>query len=171
MKLEKYFVAIVFILILTILVSAIYISKSKYGENETVLHTVLELASTRKLNLFKNNVSIEKYSEELMDFEGFDNINGANNYIVPDYVHLLFLQAPFIKFYQLINIFSIYLNHRPSYIYFHCDNCSFYGKYFEILRAHDELWSKVRINKIPFKTTIFNKTYGWINHHRSDIWR
>ena len=76
-----------------------------------------------------NESSIYGCIDDYLDFEGFDSINGVNKTIVPDIVHLLFLQQTKLEFYQIINIYSIYYNHQPKLIYFHCDNCSFHGKY------------------------------------------
>ena len=104
--------------------------------------------------------------DDMIDFEGFDNIKGLDHNIVPNIVHLLYLQETKIKFFQIINIFSIYLNHKPNFIYIHCDKCDFEGKYYKKLKSFKELWNIVRIKKIPYKETIFGVRYGWINHHR-----
>lgn len=108
---------------------------------------------------------------EIIDFEGFNNITGADRYIIPNIFHLLHLQSTKLRFYQMINIFAIYLNHKPDYIYVHCDNCSFEGKYWDVVRSYSDLWSIIRIKQLPFKDTVFGVKYGWINHHRSDVYR
>lgn len=102
-----------------------------------------------------------KIYEDIIDFEGFDNINGLNRSIIPNIVHLLYLQQPYIKFYQLINIFTIYYNHRPDNIYIHCDNCSFAGKHFETLQNHKPIWDIIKFYRIPYKETIFGVKYGY----------
>ena len=104
--------------------------------------------------------------QEIIDFEDFDHIQGAPYQIVPNIVHLLFLNKPIVDFYHMVNIFSIFYNHGPDKIYFHCDNCSFSGKYFDSLKSNDELWNLIVIHPIPFHKTIFGKEYGWINFHR-----
>lgn len=106
------------------------------------------------------------YNDDLIDFEGFDNVNGVDHNIVPNIVHLLYLQETDIKFFQMINIFSIYFNLKPDSIYIHCDKCDFKGMYYEKLKSYKELWDIVEIKKIPYKETIFGVKYGWINHHR-----
>ena len=125
--------------------------------------------STIVAPLFREESFIRE--EEIIDFEGFDNENGLDFNIVPNIVHLIYLQETNIKFYQVINIFAIYLNHKPDFIYIHCDDCAFYGKYYEKLKSFQELWNIIKIKKIPYKDTIFGVKYGWINHHRSDTWR
>jgi hypothetical protein len=99
--------------------------------------------------------------DDYLDFEGFDNINGVNKSIVPNIVHLIYLNETNIKFYQMICIFSIYFNHKPELIYFHCDDCSFHGKYWEQIKSYKGLWSIIKIHKIPYKERIFGKKYGW----------
>ena len=122
-------------------------------------------------NRISMKTNMIELNQDLIDFEGFDNINGVSEQIIPNIVHLLYLQQPYIKFYQLVNILSIYYNHKPDFIYIHCDNCNFSGKYFQILRNFNCIWKLIKFYKIPFKKTIFGTSYGWINHHRSDIWR
>ena len=92
--------------------------------------------------------------DDYLDFEGFDNVNGVNKTIVPDIVHLLYLQETELKFYQVINIFSIYYNHKPGLIYIHCDNCSFHGKYWEWVKGEPGLYKLIKIHSIPFHDTI-----------------
>jgi len=116
---------------------------------------------TAPINCNKNDLSsLEDQHEDLIDFENFDYLQGLTYEIIPDIIHLLYLNSPEIKFYQMVNIFSILFNHRPQAIYWHCDNCSFYGKYFDAIRNHKELWSLIKIHKIPFHSTIFGKEYG-----------
>ena len=133
----------------------------------------------------RNKSKTIQLNEDIIDFEGFDNINGVNRPIVPNIVHLLYLQQPYIKFYQLVNILTIYYNHGPDHIYFHCDDCNFkgkiieiitinpeiylnlkikkkQGKYFDILRNYKPIWKLIKFYKIPFKKTIFGVSYGFI---------
>lgn len=97
--------------------------------------------------------------DDIIDFEGFDNVNGVDSQIVPNIVHLLYLKQPYIRFYQLVNILSIYYNHQPDCIYIHCDECGFTGKYFNILRKQTNVWNIIKIFRIPFKSSIFGVQY------------
>ena len=110
-------------------------------------------------------VSIKRI-QELIDFEGFDNQNGNSHPIIPNIAHYIFLNKPTIEFYHMVNIFSLFFNHRPEKIYFHCDNCSFTGKFFDALKSNKELWSLIDIHHIPPKKTIFGQEYGYGNFHR-----
>jgi hypothetical protein len=117
-------------------------------------------------NLTKTEHSDITHTSELIDFEGFDNENGANQSIVPNIVHLIYLNTTEISFYKAINIYSIFLNHNPEQIFLHCDNCSFHGHYWEQIISIKELKNKLVINQIPFHDTIFGAKFGWLNHHR-----
>jgi hypothetical protein len=108
-----------------------------------------------------NDCGIYGCIDDYLDFEGFDNINGVNKSIVPNIVHLIYLNETKIKFYQMICIFSIYFNHKPELIYFHCDDCSFHGKYWEQIKSYKGLWSIIKIHRIPFNDKIFGTNYGW----------
>lgn len=142
--------------------------------------SLIKIGLTEKLNLIeksiKNNVSLvseridkirsinENPDYDITDFEGFDNKNGTDRYIVPNIVHLIYLQMTTIKFYQAVNIYSILLNQNPDLIYLHCDNCSFHGFYWEQINSIKELKQKIVIKKLEFHDTIFGKKQGWVHH-------
>ena len=112
------------------------------------------------VKLTQTNLNANKIEEEIIDFEGFDNINGLNRSIIPNIVHLLYLDQPYIKFYQLVNILTVFYNHRPNNIYIHCDNCSFTGKHFKTIQKIQPLWNIIKFYRIPRKDTIFGIKYG-----------
>ena len=138
-----------------------------------VFHYYHSFNEVKKLPVQKSNET-RAYNEhthknriqEFIDFEGFDNQNGTSHPIIPNIVHYLFLDKPTIEFYHMVNIFSLFFNHRPEKIYFHCDDCSFTGKFFEALKSNKELWSLIDIHHIPPKKTIFGQEYGFGNFHR-----
>ncbi len=113
--------------------------------------TIMFYASVNKnMDFTSNQYQINSTnSYDIIDFEEFDNVKGVYYNIVPSIVHLLYLQETKIKFFQMINMFSIYLNHRPNYIYIHCDKCGFQGKYYDKLKSYKDLWRIVRFKKIP----------------------
>jgi hypothetical protein len=114
------------------------------------------------VSISKNNdCGIYGCIDDYLDFEAFDNVNGVNKSIVPNIVHLIYLNETKIKFYQMICIFSIYFNHKPELIYFHCDDCSFHGKYWEQIKSNKGLWSIIKIHKIPYNEKIFGTNYSW----------
>lgn len=119
----------------------------------------------------KQGTTTRQLDADIFDFEGFDNQNGTDHMIIPNIVHLLYLQTTNFTFYQMINIFSIYLIQKPDLIYIHCDNCSFHGERWDRIRAIDDLRERLVIHPIAFHETIFGIKYGWVNHHRSDVLR
>lgn len=46
-----------------------------------------------------------------------------------------------------------------------------HGHYWDEINSIPDLKRRVILHKIPFHDTIFGKKYGWVNHHRSDVWR
>lgn len=108
-----------------------------------------------------NEKELSKSNEldEIINFENFDHIHGHPTPIVPNIVHLLYLNNPIIDFDQMINIFSIFLNHGPDMVYFHCSNCSFTGKYFDALKANVDVWKRIVIHPITFYRTIFGQAF------------
>ncbi|CAF0723013.1 unnamed protein product [Brachionus calyciflorus] len=137
--------------------------------NEKIAPRIIE-ASTETLEekLLK---SLYKFSyNQFIDFENFNNRKGSRKFIIPNVVHLLYLNTNEIKFYQAINIYSIFLNQNPDFILIHCNDCKFSGHYWEQINSIKELKDKIILNKIKFHETIFGQEYGWIEH-ASDTWR
>ena len=127
----------------------------------------------KRESTISNDCGLYGCIDEYLDFEEFDNINGANKSIIPNIVHLIYLNETDIKFYQLICIFSIYFNHKPNQIIIHCDNCSFHGKYWKWIQKTTPLWKIIKLHPIPYRRSIFGKMVdsNWLNYHRSDVWR
>jgi hypothetical protein len=142
------------ILLIVLIIEILIFIKSNDGKSNINQFNIQNNRSNSK------EINAIQMSQDLIDFEGFDHINGASEPIIPNIVHLLYLQQPYIKFYQLVNILSVYFNHKPDFIYIHCDNCNFTGKYFEILRSYKIVWQLIKFYKIPFKKTIFGTSYG-----------
>jgi hypothetical protein len=112
----------------------------------------------------KQPFKLENSDYDMFDFEGFDNQTGSDRLIVPNIVHLIYLNSTEIKFYQAINIYSIFLNQKPEKIFIHCDNCSFSGHYWKQINSIKELSEVLKINQIPVKDKIFGIKYGYIEH-------
>ena len=103
--------------------------------------------------------------DDFMDFEGFDNNkDNFSSLIVPNYIHLIFLNKNEFKFYEYVNIYAVFLNQKPDRIYLHCDLCDFKGRYWEEMNSIEELRKIFVINRIPTRDTIFGTKAGWIHH-------
>ena len=147
--------------IIAIIIISGYIS-IKLTLNRRVINTEKTLDHSNliiKESKVKDDSSFQ-LNEDIIDFENFDYKNGVDKAIIPNIVHYLFLNDPNIRFYHFINILTAYFNHQPDFIYFHCDNCSFSGKYLDSLRNFKELWSIIKFYKIPFHKTVFGVNYG-----------
>jgi hypothetical protein len=111
---------------------------------------------------------------DLIDFEGFDNVHGSPEYIVPNIIHFVFLNRSDIRFTEMINIFAAYLNQKPESICIHCDNCLFFGKYWLMIEQKKELFSIIKLIRLPkLQYAIFGKAIlnGWDTYHKSDVLR
>ena len=82
------------------------------------------------LNACENRYDSYDY-HQYIDFESFDNANGSDHFIVPNIVHMIYLdrklpnKKPKFEFAHMIALYSIFLNQNPDKIYIHCDVCEF----------------------------------------------
>ena len=56
-----------------------------------------------------------------MDFDGFDNQEGANRFIVPNIVHYLRLKQARFTFTDYLCLLSVHINQKPNFIIIHTD--------------------------------------------------
>jgi hypothetical protein len=124
----------------------------------------IKLLREMSLPIVYTSKDLDNLDNDIIDFEGFNNRIDYNKKIVPNLIHLIYLNQPFVSFYQMINIYAIYLNHRPDFIYMHCDECGFYGKYWNEINKLDNLRRIIRVHKIRFSYRIFNKPIVFIEH-------
>ena len=105
---------------------------------------------------------------DALDFEGFDNNAELDVFhrrlLVPNYIHLIYLNIEEIEFYQCVNIYSIFLNQKPDKIFIHCNRCDFGGFYWDQLNSIEEVKRILVINKIDHHKTIFGHKVRWIQH-------
>ena len=127
---------------------------------------MVQSTSIKKRDIKYNTENCSKsLIDDFMDFEGFDNNkDNFSSLIVPNYIHLIFLNKNEFKFYEYVNIFAIFLNQKPDRIYLHCDLCDFKGRYWEEMNSIEELRKIFVINRIPTRDTIFGTKAGWIHH-------
>ena len=109
--------------------------------------------------------------DEWLNFEGFNNELGCNKFIVPNIVHYVNLKQSNIQFALFLSILSVWLNQKPDYIYLHCDDCDYNGKYWKAIENIKELRSIIKINRFEnLNMKIFNQSINYI-HHKSDVLR
>ena len=118
------------------------------------------------------NDSIEAINTKLINFEGFNNNQGLENqFIVPNIIHFVHLNQPYLKFASFLSVLSAWLNQKPTRIYFHCNDCGYKGKYWIEINTLKALRSNIIVNKLEnLNERIFNLSPGWI-HHKADTLR
>ncbi len=116
-------------------------------------------------------LKFDPVTQEWLNFEGFNNETGCNELIVPNIVHYVNLKQSNMQFPLFLSILSVWLNQRPDYIYLHCDECDYNGKYWQALSKFKELRSIIKINRFEnISMKIFNQSINFI-HHKSDVLR
>lgn len=103
---------------------------------------------------------------DIVDFTNFNNITGYYYPIIPDIVHYVRFQNSELNFIDMVNIKSVYINHRPSQIIIHCDCHNLTGKYWDMVKDIPGL-------SIQYKSKpnyIFGKHLSSV-YHSSDIAR
>ena len=107
---------------------------------------------------------------QIVDFEGFNNENATENQtmIVPNIVHLIYMDKNKLRFHEMICLYSIFLNQKPDAIVIHCENCTFIGRYWHEIENVTQLRRIIHFNKLPVRRRIFGKAGHWPVHHRQE---
>ena len=148
--------------IYSILLFAVFLRYSTYNKPVEKQQSI----SIQKSEVKHNTENCTKsLIDDFMDFEGIDNNrDNFSSLIVPNYIHLIFLNKNEFKFYEYVNIYAVFLNQKPDRIYLHCDLCDFKGRYWDEMNSIEELRKIFVINRIPTRDTIFGTKAGWIHH-------
>jgi mannosyltransferase OCH1-like enzyme len=154
--LSCFFLFFVFIIFdIDIDVEKLNLSKKREIINAQVTKIINQ--SSDKRIIAKPNIT-SQLEKDVIDFENFNNHDGAGSPIIPNIVHLIFFKTKEISFYQAINIFSIYLNHNPDYIYMHCEvDCLFSGLYWNQIVKIQGLKNKIKFSRFVLQKTIFGQ--------------
>lgn len=124
-----------------------------------------------KVKATEKKYDLTEIENKFISFEGFNNEIGCQDQIVPNIIHYVNLKQNDLKFPQFLSIVSAWLNHKPDYIYLHCDDCEYSGKYWQAINRTKDLKSIIRIKKIKnLNMKIFNQEAGFIQH-KSDVLR
>lgn len=103
--------------------------------------------------------NLTDFAVDVFDFERFDNQKDPSTtdpYIVPNLVHLVYLNTTQLTYDHMITLFSIFLNHNPQRILIHCDECEFRGAYWQRVQATRCLREKLVVRKIPMFEAVYN---------------
>ncbi|XP_067123869.1 uncharacterized protein [Centruroides vittatus] len=136
-----------------------------------ILYTCGALIITLSFILLMNRITSHPtfrnfWAGDIVDFSNSNNVTGYPYPIVPDVVHYVRFRNPKLNFVDMINIKSVYINHKPSEIVIHCDCHNLTGKYWDMVKDIPGL--RVQYKKIP--TYIFGKRLSSV-YHSSDIAR
>lgn len=143
-----------------------FITSLLYSKYEVIIDIDLNRNSYQLIQLEES-----EHNKTIINFENFNNKTGSNEPIVPNIIHYVHLDQEHIEFTTLLSILSAWLNHKPEFIYFHCNKCNYSGKYWNAIQKINELKRIIRIKKILNQNRkIFNQEPGWI-HHLSDVHR
>ena len=117
----------------------------------------------------------EKDNEEPwnVSFEGFNNVTGADRFIVPNIIHFIRFNQPEFLFVHYVVIKAAMRNHRPDYFYIHTNvpgPGNFTGRYWTLIQKDYELWSRIRLFHMDMPKHIFGHDLD-SGHHASDIQR
>jgi hypothetical protein len=99
-------------------------------------------------------------------FEGFNNVTGADRFIVPNIIHFVRFKQLKYSFIDYVIIRAAMRNHRPDYFYIHTDvpgPGNFTGRYWSLIKKDYELWSRIRLLHLDLPEDIFgrNLNSGW----------
>ncbi|KAJ9587789.1 hypothetical protein L9F63_018772, partial [Diploptera punctata] len=106
-----------------------------------------------------------------VDFEGFNNETGVNEYIVPNIVHFVRFNQPEFSFVEAVTVLAAFKNQKPDKIMFHTDSSNFTGKHWEKIVSTPGLVYELVKTTIP--DSIFNQKLneGWQVYHGGDVTR
>ena len=110
-----------------------------------------------------------------MDFCGFNNVIGAQEFIVPNIIHFIRFKTFELSFVEYVVLLAALRNHKPDKFYIHTDipEIQYTGKYWELVRKNSELWSRIQVLHLQVPTEIFGQKLNekWRFYHGSDICR
>lgn len=113
--------------------------------------------------------------DDKIQFDGFDNVTGAERFIVPNIIHFIHYNKTTLNFVDYVVILAAMRNHKPDKFYFHSNipDVNLTGKYWDWVRNHTDLWSRIEVAYLEAPAEIFGQelSTGWRLHHGSDIGR
>ena len=132
------------------------------AHNNTSQQEPLDLIITDEGSNENDNriVSIEDYNYWNGSFDGFDNVTGADRFIVPNIIHFIRFNQPEYLFIDYVVIKAAMKNHRPDYFFIHTDvpgPGNFTGRYWNLIQNDYELWSRIRLLHLEVPSDIFGQ--------------
>lgn len=100
---------------------------------------------------------------EILDFEGFDNKNGLNDFIIPNIVHYLIDNQTEMSSIHLLSILSVWLYQKPSKIYIHAKEFKIKPDFLNIINILG-IKSIIKIQLFKQKENIFETKIKYKEH-------
>ena len=159
-----------------------------------VVYHVSILASTRQVTLAKSampkklektistnftvqdDIRLESYLHPfnlINDFTNFDNVSGADGFVVPNIIHYLRFNKTSFSFVDYCCIRSAYINQRPDFIFFHTNVQAFDGPFWQKMLDEASLSRRIRVLHADVPYSVFDQKLSerWRLYHGSDIVR
>ena len=108
----------------------------------------------------QNNEFVVVASKWNRTFEGFNNVVGADRFIVPNIIHFIRLNLTEYSFIDYVVIKAAMRNHRPDNFYIHTDvpgPGQFTGRYWNLIQNDHELWSRIQLLHLEAPSEIFGQ--------------
>lgn len=120
--------------------------------------------------------SFQKPSDDdVMNFDNFNNVTGAENLIVPNIIHFIHFDKTELNFVDYIVLRAAMQNHKPDKFYIHSNipRVNLTGKYWDLVRSYNDLWMRVEVLYLKAPSEIFGQKLSekWQLYHGSDIGR
>ncbi|XP_046448567.1 uncharacterized protein LOC124197245 [Daphnia pulex] len=138
------------------------------------------LISLVNLSLSQSGIKWDLFQtfEQTNDIEftdDFDNVTGADKYIVPNIIHFIRFKTFELNFIDYVVLKAAMRNHKPDKFYIHTNvlEVKYEGKYWDLVRKDRDLWSRIEVLYLEAPTEIFGQKLneGWRFYHGGDIGR
>ena len=133
--------------------------------------------ATWKYEAQKNNktLSNSKLTTDRIDFDGFNNVSGTFEFIVPNIVHFIHFDKTELSFVDYIVLRAVLLHQAPDKIFIHTNTpeAPLTGKYWDWVRKDEKLWPLIHVVFLELPDKIFGQDLndGFRVYHGSDIGR
>ncbi|XP_046461086.1 uncharacterized protein LOC124207589 [Daphnia pulex] len=162
----------IFLFIATIFFTTIYFT-NPVKISAPAVGQLYTSAIAEKKRAEKKPVDTESHDKSM--FDNFDNVTGAEHFIVPNIIHFIRFQTFELNFVDYMVLLAAMRNHKPDQFFFHTDveDVQFTGKYWGLVKQDEDLWSRIKVFFLEAPAEIFGQKLneGWRFYHGSDIGR
>ena len=107
------------------------------------------------------------------EFANFDNVTGADGFVVPNIVHYIRFNKTSFSFVDYCCVRSALINQRPDFIFLHTNVQAFDGPFWRRMLNEASLRRRIRVFQVDVPYSIFDQKLDekWRLYHGSDIVR